>query len=207
MNQAHIDQYVSGRMSESEAEAFEVYCLENPDFARQVEFEQRLKAGLAEVGRGSTAEFVRAERPTSWKIAAGLGAVLAAGLLFHAWQNHARPGASMLAAVTTASERSGPGLRLALVRGAESLPALPAGKVRLEIVGLFDADATYVVSLDRLEESGARTLATLADERPVTNLSLEVMLEGDALAPGTYSLRVRRQGSAEEPLVFGFVKN
>ncbi len=39
--------------------AFEDYCLANPEFARQVEFEQRLKAGLTLVASGSTAEFVR----------------------------------------------------------------------------------------------------------------------------------------------------
>ena len=47
MNQAHIEQYVAGRMGEAEACAFEDYCLANPEFARQVEYEQRLKAGLA----------------------------------------------------------------------------------------------------------------------------------------------------------------
>ena len=53
VNQAHIDQYVAGRMGEAEACAFEDYCLANPEFARQVEFEQRLKEGLALVARGS----------------------------------------------------------------------------------------------------------------------------------------------------------
>ena len=45
MNQLLIEQYVAGRMGEAEAEAFEVRCLEDPDLARQVELEQRLKSG------------------------------------------------------------------------------------------------------------------------------------------------------------------
>ena len=56
MNQEQIDQYVSGRMDEAEALRFEEYCLSNPEFARQVEYEQRMKAGLAKVASGSTAE-------------------------------------------------------------------------------------------------------------------------------------------------------
>ena len=63
MNQAQIEQYVQGRMSEAEARAFEEYCVAHPEFARQVEYEQRLKAGLAQVARGATAEFVRSDRP------------------------------------------------------------------------------------------------------------------------------------------------
>ena len=45
MNQEQIEQYVAGTLGEAEAEAFEEYCLANPEFARQVEFEQRLQGG------------------------------------------------------------------------------------------------------------------------------------------------------------------
>ena len=54
MNQDQIEQYVSGRMGESDARVFEEYCVANPEFARQVEFEQRLKAGIVQASRGST---------------------------------------------------------------------------------------------------------------------------------------------------------
>ena len=47
MNQQQlIEQYVAGKLGEAEAEAFEVACLEDPELARQVEFEQRLKSGI-----------------------------------------------------------------------------------------------------------------------------------------------------------------
>src|SRR4029078_3545378 len=74
MNQQMIEQYVAGRMSEADAAAFEDYCVENPEFARQVELDQRLRAGLAQVGRGSTAEFVRTE--ARWKVALAAGVLL-----------------------------------------------------------------------------------------------------------------------------------
>src|SRR5262245_4586630 len=88
MDQQHIDRYVSGRMSESEAHAFEEYCLSNPEFARQVEFEQRLKAGIAQVSRGNTAEFIRSSPPLRWNLAAaaGIAFVLFAG--FYLWNRY-----------------------------------------------------------------------------------------------------------------------
>ena len=69
MNQEKIEQYVAGRLGNEEAEAFEAYCVANPEFARQVEFEQRLRDGIREVAAGSTAEFVRANNPMRWKVA------------------------------------------------------------------------------------------------------------------------------------------
>ena len=69
MNQQLVEQYVAGKMSEAQAEAFEDFFVANPEVARQVELEQRLKAGLALVASGSTEEFVRAENPWGWKLA------------------------------------------------------------------------------------------------------------------------------------------
>ena len=77
MNQEQIEHYVAGRMSEAEALVFEDYCLANPEFARQVEYEQRLKSGLAQVASGSTAEFVRSESPLRWSLAAAAGLLIA----------------------------------------------------------------------------------------------------------------------------------
>ena len=71
MNLQLIEQYVAGRLGEEESCAFEEYCLANPEFARQAEYEQRLKAGLAIVARGSTAEFVRSDsHQARWNFAA-----------------------------------------------------------------------------------------------------------------------------------------
>ena len=63
MNQQLIEQYVAGKLSEAEAEAFEDSFVANRDLARLVELEQRLKDGLALVASGSTEEFVRATFP------------------------------------------------------------------------------------------------------------------------------------------------
>jgi len=207
MNQQQIEQYVAGKMGQAEAEAFEVYCLENPEFAKQVEFEQRLKAGLAQVARGSTAEFVRAHNPLRWRLAAAAAVLLCLSVGFYAF--HASSGASqpLLAAVSDDSPRTGATMRLALVRGADTAPALQKGRVRVEIVGLFDTGVHYVISLDRLEpKKEVDTLATLYAQHASSPMTLEVVIDSDRLERGAYSLRVRKQSSDEEGLDFGFVK-
>lgn len=209
MNQHLLEQYVAGRMSEAEASAFEEYCLVNTEFAKQVEYEQRLKAGIALVARGSTAEFVRSNpHPVRWTVAAAAGILLSLFGLYYVWSYFAPHAMKpIMAAVTRDEQRSGSTLRLALVRGDESAPVLQRGSVRVEIVGLFDLGSHYSIALDRLEQNReVETVATLYSQHPTSPVSLEVMIEGDQLRPGTYSLQVRKQATGEEPLDFSFVK-
>jgi hypothetical protein len=208
MNQDHIDKYIAGRLGESEAEAFEEYCLAHPEFARRVEYEQRLKAGITQIAQGSTAEFVRSNHPLRWSLAAAAGLLLAVFSIFYLW-NHplavtSRP---IMAAVQTDAQRNGASMRLALVRGTDSAPTLQTGIVRVEIVGLFDLGVHYSVALDKLEQNKkVDTVATLYSQHPTSPVTLEVMVDSDQLRPGVYSLRVKKQGSDEESLDFGFVK-
>jgi hypothetical protein len=209
MEQSQIEQYVRGRMSEEDARAFEEYCVANPDFARQVEFEQRLRAGIRQVARGSTAEFVRSNHPLRWSLAAAASIlfVMIAGLWL--WQKHIPGGTpAIMAAVAADTPRTASSLRLALVRGGDSTPVLPAGRVRVEIVGLFDTAHQYSVALDRLDvKRNIDTVATLYGQRPAHPMTLEVVVDADQLESGTYSLRVRKQAPEEEALDFEFLKN
>src|SRR5688572_11040095 len=173
MNQQQIEKYVAGKMSEAEADAFENACVGNPELARQVEFEQRLKAGLRLLASGSTAEFVRSDK--SWgqylALAASVLLFIVAGL--YVWQQ--RPGAHppILAAVVNAGQREGASMRLALVRGADGTPQLPPGKVRVEIIGLFDPAFHYTIALDRIEANqGIVTVATLFGQHPSSPVTL-----------------------------------
>jgi hypothetical protein len=208
MNQQQlIEQYVAGKLGEAQAEAFEVACLEDPELARQVEFEQRLKAGLEQVARGSTAEFVRSGNTLGWRLAAAASVVLFLCAGVYLWQRLPGAHSQVLAALTSDVQRDGPSMRLALVRGAENVPRLPAGKVRVEIVGLFDPGFHYSVMLDRLrQQHDVANIATLYGQHPSSPVTLEIMLDSDQLATGTYSLRVRKQASDEEALDFTFRK-
>jgi len=205
MNQDNIDQYIAGRMSEDDARAFEEYCLANPDFARQVEYEQRLRIGLAQVASGSTAEFVRSESPLRWNLAAAAGVLIAIFAVSYAWTIGTRASSpTILAAVVDGSPTGDTSMRLALVRGSDSIPTLPGGLVRVEIVGLFEAGNSYSVALDRREQDQNDTIATLNDQRPSSPMSLDVLIDSKQLRSGSYSLRVRKQASGEEALDFGF---
>ena len=95
-------------------------------------------------------------------------------------------------------------MRLALVRGSDSIPELPGGLVRVQIVGLFEAANFYSVALDRREQNQNDTIATLNDQRPSSPMSLDVLIDSKQLRSGSYSLRVRKQASGEEALDFGF---
>src|SRR5690349_20735536 len=206
MNQDMIDQYISGSMSESDAQAFEEHCLANPEFARQVEYEQRLKIGIAQVASGSTAEFVRSESPLRWSMAAAAGVLIALSAVFYVWNTSHTPVPTIMAAVVDHSPVGDASMRLALVRGSDSIPTLPGGLVRVEIVGLFEAGSLYSVALDRREQNQNDTIATLNDQRPSSPMSLDVLIDGKQLRPGSYSLRVRNQASGEEALDFSFLK-
>ena len=144
-----------------------------------------------------------------WKVALAASVILAVTGGLFVWR-HTTPTVAMpvLAAVTSTAQRSGPSMRLALVRGMDSSPRLQSGFVRVEIVGLFDPGFHYTVSLDRLEQQrNVETIGTLYSQHPTSPITLEVMVDSDRLRPGTYSLRVRKQASGEEPLDFGFLKH
>jgi hypothetical protein len=207
MNQEQIEQYVASRMSQAEAEAFEEYCVANPEFAKQVEFEQLLKRGIAEVARGSTAEFVRSNHPMRFRLALAAGVLLALSAGLYVWHLVPKVATPIMAAVATNAPRSGASMRLAMVRGAEHAPTLQPGLVRVEIVGLFDLGFHYRIDLDRLEKrKSVVTIATLYSQHPTSPVTLEVMVDSDQLEPGAYSLRVRRQASEEDAFDFGFMK-
>jgi len=208
MNQHLIEQYVTGRMSEAEADAFEVSCVVNPDLARQVELEQRLKAGLALVASGSTAEFVRSGSQVPWKLAIAASLLVCVGTGAWFWKHLPGVQPQILASVANEDQRQGTSMRLALVRGADSMPHLPVGAVRVEIVGLFDPGFHYTVALDRIgPQQNIVTVATLYGQHPTSPVTLEVMVDGEQLDAGSYFLRVRKQASDEEALDFSFLKD
>jgi hypothetical protein len=71
-----ISAYLANRLTETEAQAFEQYCLEHPDFASDVERDLQLKVGLAQI----QPQVPRAmTRPQSWwPLALAASIVLAA---------------------------------------------------------------------------------------------------------------------------------
>jgi hypothetical protein len=206
MNQHLIEQYVAGKMSEAEADAFEVSCVANPELARQVELEQRLKAGLTLVASGSTAEFVRSESqdgPGSWPSRPAFCCVLAPAC----GSGNTCPGAHprFLPAVATEEQRQGTSMRLALVRGADSMPHCRAARCESKSSACSIPASTTPIALDRIgPHQNIATVATLYGQHPTSPVTLEVMIDGEQLDAGSYFLRVLKQASDEEALDFPF---
>ena len=71
---------------------------------------------------------------------------------------------------------------------------------------MFDTAAQYSVVLDRQRARGPDTVAALFGQQPSSHVALEVLLDGNQLEPGTYSLHVLKKDSHDEPLDFEFVK-
>jgi len=46
----------------------------------------------------------------------------------------------------------------------------------------------------------------LSSQKPASPVTLEILIDSEQLESGSYSLRVRRQSSEEEPLEFTFIK-
>lgn len=76
-----VADYLSGRLDQIRAEAFELYCLRHPDYARRVELDLLLKVGFRQTQALDRALRTRHRRRFGWAIAAGLTLVVACALL------------------------------------------------------------------------------------------------------------------------------
>jgi hypothetical protein len=79
-----VADYLANRLNEAEAQAFELYCLEHPDFAREVEGELALKTGLREAHKSvaKVSALTPRRRVGRWPLAfAATVAVLASAFL------------------------------------------------------------------------------------------------------------------------------
>jgi hypothetical protein len=71
-SEATIAAYLSNRLDDTQAEAFEAYCLNHPEFARRVELDLYLKVGFKELHGADRRQ--RARR--RWKVGLGIAASL-----------------------------------------------------------------------------------------------------------------------------------
>jgi hypothetical protein len=78
-----VADYLANRLSEEEAQAFELYCLEHPDFARDVESELALKTGMREADQSPAQISVptRRRRYGRWPLALAASVVAVASAI------------------------------------------------------------------------------------------------------------------------------
>jgi hypothetical protein len=80
-DEATVVAYLGNQLSEAQAEAFEIYCLDHPEFARMVELDLTMKRGLREIGMRDLKPRAALRYRPPWAMAAGLAAVIGCGLL------------------------------------------------------------------------------------------------------------------------------
>jgi hypothetical protein len=86
-DEATVAAYLGNQLPEPQAEAFELYCLDHPDFAQKVELDLTMKRGLREIGiRDLQSRPTVRFRPLR-AMAAGLGAAAGCILLIWAWSH------------------------------------------------------------------------------------------------------------------------
>ncbi len=115
-DEATVAAYLSNRLDPSRAEAFELYCLRHPDFARRVEMDLFLKTGFGQIRAPDSVLRTGHRRRVLLATAAGLVLVVGCGLLL--WRS-VHPGA--LLAYRSATEvpaplLSGPRVSVTLIR-------------------------------------------------------------------------------------------
>ena len=81
-DEATVAAYLSNQLPEPQAEAFEMYCLDHPEFARMVELDLTMKRGLREIGMRDLKPRAALRYRPPWAIAAALAAVIGCGLLW-----------------------------------------------------------------------------------------------------------------------------
>jgi hypothetical protein len=80
-DQATVAAYLSNRLDPSDAEAFEIYCLRHPDFARQVELDLQFKMGLQQIQKTDQRRHTGRRRRVLFAWAACLVLVVCGSLL------------------------------------------------------------------------------------------------------------------------------
>jgi hypothetical protein len=136
-DEATVAAYLNNQLPEPQAEAFEMYCLDHPEFARMVELDLTMKRGLREIGMRDPKPRATLWYRPPWAMAAGLAAVIGCGLLL-AWS----PWRASLVAYRSPSEvplqlRAGVhvGVTLLRLRGSDAThrSAVPRGTGVLEL--------------------------------------------------------------------------
>jgi hypothetical protein len=202
--EALVADYLANRLGEAEAQAFEHYCLEHPDFARHVERELALKTGLRQAHQ-SVAEVsvpTHRRRYGRWPLAlAASVAVLASAVLVIQYSKDKQP--PLLAFTSTVDipdqlRRSAISqVRLVRMRGNDTAMQVFAsanGMVEFQLLpGLSSKSGGY--SLQVSAESGPSTKPLIIRNlRPSDNGFLQLYVPASQMIGRTWLISVAEGG-------------
>jgi hypothetical protein len=155
--EAIVKAYLANRLDSTHAEAFELYCLRHPEFARRVELDLIFKMGLKHMPGPDRAQVTGAQRRRVFAMAAGLVLLAGGGLLLLA-----RLHAGALVAYRSVTE-----VPSALLSGA---------RVSLTLIRLRDRSGVHRVVAPR--QAGVLAVRVAPDSSPgVAGYAMRVALE------------------------------
>lgn len=199
-----IADYLANRLNEAEAQAFELYCLEHPDFARDVERELALKTGL----RRATQSVAQVRAPTPgrrhgrWALAlAACVAALGSAVVFIQYSKNTQP-----ALVAFTSEVDLPDqlrrsavsqLRLVRVRGNDTVTQVSAsanGVVEIRLLPDLDSKSGgYSVQISAEQPSSTKPLV-VRNLSPAADGYLQLFVPANQMIGRTWLISVAEDG-------------
>jgi hypothetical protein len=203
-----VADYLANRLSETEAQAFELYCLEHPDFARDVERELALKTGMREADQ-SPAQIsapTRRRRYGRWRLALAASIVVfASAVWIIQYAMDKRPALVAFTSTTDVPEQ----LRrsaisqvwLVRVRGKSaatqvSAPADGVVEIRL-LPGMDSKSGDYSVEISGESPSSTKPL-TVKNLKPATDGYLQLYVPAKQMIGRTWLISVAEGSDFEK---------
>jgi hypothetical protein len=202
-----VADYLAGRLSEADAQAFEEQCGQDPGLVRAVEDTLRLREGLATLHAAGVLDSLRRRRlPWSGRQVGAVAATLAAIALLVGVPLSTRPalvsatvaglGTRFSAAPSVSATYS-----FALMRQAPREPrlALPErGALELRMLAPDSANThSFATRLDALDASGSSTVVgSLSGVAPGEDGFVSLFVDASRIKPGRYRLTLASLGSA-----------
>jgi hypothetical protein len=211
MAERDAQRYVFGRMTEEEAQRFEISMLEHPEIAAHVKLTRQMRAGLQGLAeRGDLDRLsVARQRAKSWRVLASAAAVLFAvgtGVLLYFRQPESLHSVIAGSPAGLGFTNSAPGTTVSYVlahtRGRpESLLIRITGSGPIEIrilPDLLDSSRDYRVTLQRQAGDQFIPMGSAAGLTVDANGLVPMYVSATDLVAGEYTVILKGQATAEE---------
>jgi hypothetical protein len=214
-----VADYLANRLSEAEAQAFELYCLNHPEFARHVEREVALKAGIRQVqAAGSEGAKVSAlpspkRKYAGWPLALAASVVIViSAVVVYQYSSKSPSGLVAFTSVSDLPEKlrhaAVSQIRLARMRGSDTV---------LTVLASSDGVVEFRLIPDSTSESGLYSVRIAAESttsiepltvsglKPTADGFLEVYVPAAPMIGRTWVVSVRNDAdtaNAQNPETF-----
>jgi hypothetical protein len=205
--EAVVADYLANRLSEAEAHSFEHYCLEHPDFAREVERELALKTGMrqAQAGARQVSASMSPKRQLSrWPLAlAASVVVLASAVLIIQYVMDKQPQLVAFTSTTDVPDRlkrsAVSQVWLVRVRGNSATTQVSApvdGVVEIRLLPDLDSKSgDYSVQISAQSPSSTKPL-TVRHLRPAADGYLQLYVPASQIVGRTWLISVAEDGDS-----------